>query len=266
MIGLCLCCLVMMFSLQLIGVYLGALFYYGQAEALDVATLILLGSNNGMVVAISIGITAALFTLFAFGVAYIKSRKSTQADSNTPLTPSKSSDKAWQSIWRFFGIKSIDGKGFIVSLTGMLVFMVLSELIFVNLDISPMDFLQGLIDEKSLVPLLIAIVIVAPVYEELIFRGLIFGALYHRHDVVTPIHLFSSFRTDVRTLTASVISSILFTLVHLQYDLIGMMVIFFMALFFTFIRIKYGLIMAILMHIINNGVAMAFYLMQQFTS
>ena len=59
---------------------------------------------------------------------------------------------------------------------------------------------------------------------------------------------------------ASLISSLLFMLLHLQYDMLGMTVIFAMALLFCFIRIRYGLVMAILMHMVNNGVAMAVYL------
>ena len=123
-----------------------------------------------------------------------------------------------------------------------------------------MDPLAGLITDESLPLLIFAIVVVAPIYEELVFRGLIFGGLLHRHRAEQiPIRLVG-FTIAKPTLMASLISSLLFTLVHLQYDLLGMAVIFAMALLFCYIRIQYGLIMAILMHMVNNGVAMAVYL------
>lgn len=151
-------------------------------------------------------------------------------------------------------------RGFVVSLIGMIAFMAVSEIILTALDSSPMDFLDGLITDESLPLLIFAIVVVAPIYEELVFRGLIFGGLLHHHRAEqTPIRLVG-FSIAKSTLMASLISSLLFTLVHLQYDLLGMTVIFAMALLFCFIRVKYGLVMAILMHMVNNGVAMAVYL------
>ncbi len=257
-VGLCLCCPLLMFALQLFGVYIGSLFYYEQAGDLDIATLIMLSSNNGVVVAMSVLITALLFTLFAVGLVYLKSHRISQAHRDDSVRP----DKKWQRVWRFFGIQAIHGKGLAVSMIGMIVFMGVSELILLGLDSSPMDFLHGLINEASLLPLIFAIVVVAPIYEELVFRGLIFGALYHTQSPSKmSVVRFSNIVIQKRVLMASLVSSALFSLVHLQYDLIGMTVIFAMALFFTFVRIKYGLIMAILMHMINNGVAMGVYLM-----
>lgn len=257
-VALCLFSLLFMFALQLIGVYISAVLYYEQAADLDIATLIMLGSNNGMVVAMSILITALVFTLFAVGLIYFKSHKTSQTHLGGTISPANH----WHRVWRFFGVQAIHGKGLAVSMIGMIVFMGVSELILLGLDSSPMDFLHGLINEASLLPLIFAIVVVAPIYEELVFRGLIFGALYHtQNPSQLPIRLFFGITVEKRTLMASLMSSLLFSLVHLQYDLIGMMVIFAMALFFAFIRIRYGLIMAILMHMMNNGVAMGVYLM-----
>lgn len=254
-VGLCLFCLFGMFALQIIGVYIGSLAYYEQAGSLDVATLIMLGSNNGVVVAISVVITALAFTLFTVGLVLFKSKT---ARHSTPHQPP--SAHHWGVVWQFFGIKAMGVRGFVVSLIGMIAFMAVSELILTVLDSSPMDFLDGLITDESLPLLIFAIVVVAPIYEELVFRGLIFGGLLHRHRAEqTPIRLVG-FTIAKSTLMASLISSLLFTLVHLQYDLLGMAVIFAMALLFCYIRIQYGLIMAILMHMVNNGMAMVVYL------
>ncbi|UYZ67722.1 CPBP family intramembrane metalloprotease [Moraxella bovis] len=251
-VGLCLFCLFGMFALQIIGVYIGSLAYYEQAGSLNVATLIMLGSNNGVVVAISVVIIALAFTLFAVGLVLFKSKT---ARHGTPHQPP--SAHHWGE---FFGIKAISVRGFVVSLIGMIAFMAVSEIILTALDSSPMDFLDGLITDESLPLLIFAIVVVAPIYEELVFRGLIFGGLLHRHRAEQiPIRLVG-FTIAKSTLMASLISSLLFTLVHLQYDLLGMMVIFAMALLFCYIRVKYGLIMAILMHMVNNSMAMAVYL------
>lgn len=254
-VGLCLFCLFGMFALQIIGVYIGSLAYYEQAGSLNVATLIMLGSNNGVVVAISVVITALAFTLFAVGLVLFKSKT---ARHGTPHQPP--SAHHWGGVWQFFGIKAISVRGFVVSLIGMIAFMAVSEIILTALDSSPMDFLDGLITDESLPLLIFAIVVVAPIYEELVFRGLIFGGLLHRHRAEQiPIRLVG-FTIAKSTLMASLISSLLFTLVHLQYDLLGMMVIFAMALLFCYIRVKYGLIMVMLMHMVNNSMAMAVYL------
>lgn len=255
LVGLCLFCLFGMFALQIIGTYIGSLAYYEQAQNLDIATLITLGSNNGVVVAISVFITALLFTLFTLALVLLKIKTSP----NT--TPSRSAlAHYWQNTWRFFGIKAINIKDIITTLVSMGIFMAVSEFILFISNSSPMDFLDGLITDESLPLLMFAIVVVAPIYEELVFRGLIFGGLLHRHRAEqTPIRLVG-FTIAKSTLTASLISSLLFTLVHLQYDLLGMMIIFAMALLFCYIRVKYGLVMAILMHMVNNGMAMAVYL------
>lgn len=255
LVGLCLFCLFGMFALQIIGTYIGSLAYYEQAQNLDTATLITLGSNNGVVVAISVFITALLFTLFTLALVLLKIKTS-------PNTISGRSALAhyWQNTWRFFGIKAINIKDFITTLVGMGIFMAVSEFILFISNSSPMDFLDGLITDESLPLLIFAIVVIAPIYEELVFRGLIFGGLLHRHRAEqTPIRLVG-FTIAKSTLTASLISSLLFMLLHLQYDMLGMTVIFAMALLFCFIRIRYGLVMAILMHMVNNGVAMAVYL------
>ena len=255
LVGLCLFFLFGMFTLQIIGTYIGSLAYYEQAQNLDIATLIKLGSNNGVVVAISVFITALLFTLFTLALVVLKIKTSP----NT--TPGRSAlAHYWQNTWRFFGIKAINIKDIITTLVGMGIFMAVSEFILFVSNSSPMDFLDGLITDESLPLLMFAIAVVAPIYEELVFRGLIFGGLLHRHRAEqTPIRLVG-FTIAKSTLMASLISSLLFTLVHLQYDLLGMTVIFAMALLFCYIRVKYGLVMAILMHMVNNGVAMAVYL------
>lgn len=147
--------------------------YYEQAGSLNVATLIMLGSNNGVVVAISVVIIALAFTLFAVGLVLFKSKT---ARHGTPHQPP--SAHHWGE---FFGIKAISVRGFVVSLIGMIAFMAVSEIILTALDSSPMDFLDGLITDESLPLLIFAIVVVAPIYEELVFRGLIFGGLLHRH-------------------------------------------------------------------------------------
>ena len=255
LVGLCLFCLFGMFALQTIGTYIGSLAYYEQAGSLDIATLITLGSNNGVVVAISVFIAALLFTLFTLALVLLKIKTSP----NT--TPGRSAlAHYWQNTWRFFGIKAINIKDFITTLVSMGIFMAVSEFILFISNSSPMDFLDGLITDESLPLLIFAIVVVAPIYEELVFRGFIFGGLLHRHRAEqTPIRLVG-FSIAKSTLMASLISSLLFTLVHLQYDLLGMMIIFAMALLFCYIRVKYGLVMAMLMHMVNNGVAMAVYL------
>lgn len=250
-IAICLCCLFGMFALQLIGVYLAGLAYYPKSDQMDIANLITQGSQNGVVVALSVIFTALVFTLLSLLFVFLKFKKS----NNTHNI------HTWQAMKYFFGIKPPTLAGIIISLINLIIFMVISEILTVIADKSPMDFLDGLINQQSQLLLIFAIIIIAPIYEELVFRGLIFGAISYQASLdVTPICLFGHVYIKKNTLMATLISSMLFTLVHLQYDLFGMILIFGMALLFCFVRVKYGLITATLMHIINNGVAMVFYL------
>lgn len=122
-------------------------------------------------------------------------------------------------------------------------FAILVQVLGGYFDQSPMDFMDGIITASNRWWVWFAVVVVAPIGEELIFRGLIFERL-----------------SAINTATATVISSVLFTLVHLQYNWFGLVAIFVLALLLCYVRVRSGgLLLPIAIHSLNNAVAMGLY-------
>lgn len=228
----CMGCFGLMFVLQLMGVVLVAWLYFDGTA--NMTTLLQLGSQNGVVVAYSVLFTAVAFSILAIG-------------SILPKTKNLSDTLSFLGIYRF------RFKQFLLTLVFLLAFISISECLTMYLNKTPMAFMDGLLDGQSFYALIVAVVFVAPIYEELIFRGVLFGVLSHTK------HILPQQKTH-NHLMASIISSLLFSMVHLQYDWYGLALIFFIGLFFCYVRIKYGLILTILMHMMNNAIAMLLYI------
>ncbi|MDX1580695.1 MAG: CPBP family intramembrane glutamic endopeptidase, partial [Alphaproteobacteria bacterium] len=85
-----------------------------------------------------------------------------------------------------------------------------------------------------------AIVIAAPFFEEILFRGFIFEGLL---------------RSKASWRGAIIITTLLWALLHVQYDLVGQMIIFGMGVLLGFARLYSGsVILPIILHIAFNGV------------
>lgn len=225
----CVGCLLLMFALQIVGVWLSAWLYLAP-NTLSVQQLIIQGSQDGMVVAWSIIFTAVVLSMLSLGLMYFRLG-------------------GCQQVWRFFDLTKITLKPLLVSMAYLLVFVVVSEALTQYLGETPMDFMDGLLDGQSFYWMIIAITLVAPIYEELLFRGLIFGVLRTR--------LQSYQHGDI---WAMLLSGLMFAAVHLQYNWFGLLMVFMLALLFCVVRMRYGLLMAIVLHIVNNAIAMAAYL------
>lgn len=119
------------------------------------------------------------------------------------------------------------------------------------LDKTPIAFMAELASEQSFYALLILVVVIAPIYEELLFRGLIFGLISQ-----------ATFKNkQTQAFWAIMISSVLFTLVHLQYDWFGLGLIFVLAVLLGWVRYRSGsIVIPIILHSINNGLAMGEFL------
>ena len=62
---------------------------------------------------------------------------------------------------------------------------------------------------------------------------------------------------------ASIVTSVIFAVIHVQYDIYEISTIVVLALIFCYARMKSGsLLLPILLHMINNGAAMWQYLAQ----
>lgn len=96
---------------------------------------------------------------------------------------------------------------------------------------------------SSAPPLLIvlAIVVAAPLFEEIFFRGFLMSALEAR---------------GLSAVAGAVVSAVLWAVIHLQYDFYNIVAIFLMGLLLAAARIKTGsLVPCLVMHALGNAIA-----------
>ena len=230
---------VVFFISQLLGIYIAGKLLLPTAESTTLGDIFFFGSNDGTVVSMSIMIGCVL--LIAISALVIRMRGG-NLKQYLALTP--------------FSLAV--GMGMIGLL---LLFLIGSQALTYVLDKSPLAFVDPLYQSVSSVWLLIfAMVIVAPIYEELIFRGLLWSAIAEQFAASSDFLLKSEYRG---AMVASLVTSLIFAVIHLQYGLYEISTIVVLALLFCYARIKSGsLILPMLLHIINNGAAMWQYLAQ----
>jgi membrane protease YdiL (CAAX protease family) len=104
-----------------------------------------------------------------------------------------------------------------------------------------MKFMRDILKTESLsglVLMLMALVVAAPLFEELMFRGFMYTGLKHSRAGIPG---------------AIIIPSILWSMVHVQYEWIWILMIFFMGVIFTLARYMTGSIYTVIaMHAVNN--------------
>ncbi len=226
---------VVFFISQLIGIYIAGKLVLPTAKSATVGDIFFFGSNDGTVVSISIMIGCVLLVAISALVIRVRGGNLKQYLALRPFSLAV-------------------GMGMIGLL---LIFMIGSQALTYMLDKSPLAFVDPLYQSVNSVWLLIfAMVIVAPIYEELIFRGILWSAIAEQFT--------SPPDTEYRgAIVASLVTSLIFAVIHLQYGIYEISTIVVLALLFCYARIKSGsLILPILLHIINNGAAMWQYLAQ----
>lgn len=223
------------FISQLIGVYIAGKLVLPAAKNATMGDIFFFGSNDGTVVSLSIIIGCIL--LVAISVLLIRVRGG--------------------NVKQYLALKPFSWTVGIGMLGLLLIFMIGSQALTYLLDKSPLVFVDPLYQSVSSVWLLIfAMVIVAPIYEELIFRGLLWSAIAEQFSGAT----YAEHRGAV---VASLVTSVIFAVIHLQYGIYEISTIVVLALIFCYARIKSGsLVLPMLLHIINNGAAMGQYLAQ----
>lgn len=127
-----------------------------------------------------------------------------------------------------------------------------SELLGQRIAETPMSFMDDYTAGEPIwivVLLCVIIAVVAPIYEELLFRGVMFGFLVQS-------------KAQNRLWLSIIVSSALFVVAHGQYEAFGLCLIFVLALLFAWARAKTGgLALPIALHMANNAVAMTVFLM-----
>ena len=142
------------------------------------------------------------------------------------------------------GVRRVDARTVADWCGTLAVFVLASDLLTTSLGrpIVPV-FMTDIYATSPPLLLLVALVVAAPAFEEIFFRGFIIGALVARG---TPAFV------------AAVVSALFWAVIHLQYDLYGIGTIFVMGLLLAAARLKTGSIVpCIAMHALANAIAFA---------
>lgn len=213
--------LVVFFVSQIVGIVLFAPYFLPNAENLSTDAQLQLASQHGMV----ISFTAILsFFMVFFTILILAKLQKTSLKTILPIKKSK------LSLWIIFSI--------------ILVFLnTIFYQISLLLEREPMLFMDSLAQTANpLWVLILAVVLIIPIYEELIFRGFMWSALVN---------------SKLGIVGASLITSGVFAWVHFQYGVVELMMIFALALLFGMARLYSGsLKLPIFLHITNNSMAM----------
>lgn len=217
--------LMVFFASQLLGVVLFAPVVITDAASLTVADKILQGSENGTLMSLAVGFTLVMVASCLY--LFIRLNHS--------------------NIKQYLALKSFGGYAFLQCAALLIVLNIIINLVTVWLNREPMMFMDHLAESAHPRWLLIlAMVVFAPIYEELIFRGFMWTGL-----ASTPIGVWG----------ASAMTSIIFALIHLQYGVVELIGIFCLAMLFSYGRIISGsLLLPMMLHMLNNGMAMWQYL------
>lgn len=222
------------FISQLLGVYVAGKLVLPSTKNATVADIFFFGSNDGTVISGSIIIGCMLLVAISFLIIRLRGGNSRQYLALKPFSFS-------------IGMKML----------GLLIiFMIGSQALTYFLNETPLVFVDPLYQSVSSVWLLVfAMVIVAPLYEELVFRGILWSAISEQFATSSSKHRGA--------IVASIVTSLIFAVIHVQYGVYEISTIVVLALIFCYARVKSGsLLLPMLLHIVNNGVAMTQYLAQ----
>lgn len=230
MTGLLSCVLLMVFfTIQLIGVAIFAPSILPASQSQDWVDIMAHGSKNGTVMGLMVSLT--LVVVLSITAILIKLKKGSQIRDYLALYPFK-----WGHLWRGIGL--------------LILLNVVIQAVTVWLDIEPMDFLDEMyFSAHPLWLLVLGMVVFAPIYEEVMFRGFMWVGIAN---------------SRLGFWGATLATSLVFALIHTQYTLVELVAIVFLALLFSYTRAKSGsLFVPIILHILNNGLAMGLYVLDK---
>lgn len=224
-LGLSVALLLIFLVTQLLGSALFASLLLPSREPLDFGERVLLGGENGTVTSLAVALTGVVVAM-TIGL-FIRAKGG--------------------KITEFLAIKGFRWRDFL--LTGILLLLLNAVINGVGqwLERKPMVFMDKLVvTAEPFWLLVVAMAVIVPIYEELMFRGFMWTGL-----ASSPLGVWR----------ASVLTSVIFAMIHAQYGLVEWVEIFALAMLFSFARIRSGsLLLPISLHIINNSLAMAEYL------
>ena len=146
-----------------------------------------------------------------------------------------------------FGLLTLQKKDLLYGTIFLSLFIILEEIYMLALGIEmPEGFITFMLSEPLILGI-ISVIIIAPIIEEFIFRGFLFSQLA---------------RTRLGGWGSVCLSSLLWTIIHFQYESLILVVLFMFGIFLGYIRMAYNsLALPIALHAVNNSFAlfMAYY-------
>lgn len=148
------------------------------------------------------------------------------------------------NIKHYLGFKKVELKSIKYWFLVLILLIIASDLLtlFIDKPLVPEFMSEAYVSVYSLWLLWLAIIVAAPIFEELFFRGFLMSGLS------------SSF---VGPIGAIIITSLFWAIIHFQYDLYGVATIFILGLVLGFAKVKTdSILLTISMHSFMNIVAM----------
>ena len=146
-----------------------------------------------------------------------------------------------------FGLLTLQKKDLFYGTIFLSLFIILEEIYMLALGLEmPEGFIAFMLSEPLILGI-ISVIIIAPVIEEFLFRGFLFSQLS---------------RTKLGGWGSVCLSSLLWTIIHFQYEFLILLVLFIFGIFLGYIRMAYNsLALPIALHAVNNTFAlfMAYY-------
>jgi membrane protease YdiL (CAAX protease family) len=157
----------------------------------------------------------------------------------------------WLFVWirrlpvpEYLGLRRIRVKPLLISLAAMLAVLAGMEAItrVAHLNAGDQDMVQVFLQAPSRVLVWIAVVVAAPLFEELCFRGF----------------LFRGFVAAIGPIFTILLTSAIFAALHTQYNIVGILMVFTAGLTMGCTRWRTGsTAITILQHVLMNGIAAA---------
>ncbi|SES86785.1 CPBP family intramembrane glutamic endopeptidase [Thalassotalea agarivorans] len=159
-----------------------------------------------------------------------------------PLIVYASKQRSIKAFCQFLALTPISKKQVALYALVTLLFYIITLLLQVALEVPEQAFITALANYPYPIVVALFVCVYAPIYEEVVFRGLLF-----KRFALSP----------VGNIGAMVITSLVFTLVHSQYDVTTLLFVFATGLYLGFVRlISKSTSMAIAMHFLLNFISL----------
>lgn len=219
--------LLVFFTIQIVGVAIFASYVLPASQATNWQIMLLMGNQNGTVMGLMV--TMVFVVIISTVAIIIKLKKGACVQD-------------YLALYGFTGSQFWRGVGLLFLLN------IVIQVVSVWLDLKPMDFLDTMYaTAHPLWLLVLAMVVLAPIYEEVMFRGFMWVGLA---------------KSRLGFWGATFITSAIFAAIHTQYTSVELIAIVALAFLFSYTRARSGsLLLPMVLHIFNNALAMGLYML-----